>query len=202
MIRPLLWLPLAALSLSPVAGKEKEALTERVAALHKLAGGEWCNMDDEFMPDQPIASWTFSYQPSWSDEVEPEEVTLFAVFCMAGAYNMSHAYYIYRKLDGLTPLAFAMPDVDPQYEGDSSIDGKLLSVPVVGMGTSLVLVNSDFDEETRTITSYSKWRGLGDASSAGTWVFREGEFVLVRYEVDASYDGEFNPETVLDYTGT
>lgn len=199
MIRPLLWLPLAALSLSPVVAAEDTTLEERVKALHTLAGGEWCSMDDSFMGQQPVQSWTFSYKPSWSEDAEPEEVTLFQVFCMAGAYNINYSYYIYRDFDGLTPLAFAMPMIDPQYDGDG-IDGELLSVPVIGMSTSLVLVNSEFDEETKTISSYSKWRGLGDASSSGTWEFREGEFVLVRYDVDASYDDEINPETVLDYT--
>ena len=33
----------------------------------------------------------------------------------------------------------------------------------------------------------------------GTWLFRDGAFSLVQYDVDASYDGEINPETVLDY---
>ena len=60
-------------------------------------------------------------------------------------------------------------------------------------------MNSGYDEDTKTITSYSKWRGVGDASSAGTWIFRNGEFALVKYEVDASYDGEINPETVIDF---
>jgi hypothetical protein len=30
-------------------------------------------------------------------------------------------------------------------------------------------------------------------------MFRSGTFSLVRYEVDASYDGEINPQPVLDY---
>ena len=34
---------------------------------------------------------------------------------------------------------------------------------------------------------------------AALWIFRNGDFSLVKYEVDASYDGEINPETVLDY---
>ena len=60
-------------------------------------------------------------------------------------------------------------------------------------------MNSEYDEATRSITSYAKWRGLGDASSSGTWMFRDGTFTLVKYEVDASYDEEINPETVLDF---
>ncbi len=198
MIRPLLWLPLAALSLTPALA-EDAALQQRAEELHALAGGEWCKSNDGFTPDDAYLSWTFSYKPSWSEDVPEEEVTLIRIYCMSGAYNISHSYYIQRDFEGLTPLAFAAPVVDPQYE-NGDYDGKLLSVPVTGMNTSLVLVNSDFDPESRTITSYAKWRGIGDASSSGTWEFREGEFVLAHYEVDASYDGEINPETILDYT--
>jgi hypothetical protein len=42
---------------------------------------------------------------------------------------------------------------------------------------------------------------VGDASSRGTWVFADGGFRLIRYEVDASYDGEINPQTIVDYGG-
>jgi hypothetical protein len=49
------------------------------------------------------------------------------------------------------------------------------------------------------LTSWSKWRGVGDASANGTWAFKNGRFVLVKYDVDASYDGEINPQTVIDY---
>ena len=52
---------------------------------------------------------------------------------------------------------------------------------------------------TRTVTSHSKWRGLGDASSSGQWLFHNGRFILKSYDADASYDGEINPQTVLDY---
>ena len=60
-------------------------------------------------------------------------------------------------------------------------------------------MNSSYDEASHTITSANKWRGVGDASDAGTWIFRNGRFTLVKYDVDASYDGEINPESVLDY---
>ena len=70
---------------------------------------------------------------------------------------------------------------------------------IVGYTAESTLVNSDYDPGTQTLTSYNKWRGVGDAFSAGTWIFREGAFTLVRYDVDASYDGEQNPVTILDY---
>ena len=78
-------------------------------------------------------------------------------------------------------------------------EGKVEAIDIIGFQAADRLVNSEYDGTTKTITSYPKWRGIGDASSTGKWIFRNGDFTLVQYEVDASYDDEINPETVLDY---
>jgi len=201
MIRPLLWLPLLALSGSAVLAQDA-SIEKRVMKLHALAGGDWCEPDAVVLDDEErFESWTFSYQPSGDPEGQPEEVTLFRVWCMSGAYNVNHAYYIRTEFEGLMPLTFATPTFDARYDETEGVDGTLESLIVTGIGTSNFLVNSAFDPETLTVSSTSYWRGIGDASSAGTWVFEDGEFTLVRYEIDASYDGEVNPETVIDYRG-
>src|SRR5690606_20469742 len=102
------------------------------------------------------------------------------------------------EFEGMRPLALAEPDFDVHYENDD-FEGAVEGIDVTGMTATTALVNSYFEEETGTLTSASKWRGIGDASSAGTWIFDEGQFVLVHYEVDASYDGEINPEVIVDY---
>ncbi|MBJ3784385.1 DUF1176 domain-containing protein [Devosia sediminis] len=199
MIRPLLWLPLIALS-APAALAQEASLEKRVMKLHALAGGDWCEPDGFLMDEEErFNSWTFSYQPSWDPEGEPEEVTLFRVWCMSGAYNANHAFYILTESNGLLPLTFAMPTYEAKYEEDDGLDGPLESLTMTGMGTSNFLVNSVFDEDSLTITSHSLWRGIGDAASSGWWVFADGEFTLQQYDIDASYDGEVNPETIVDY---
>jgi hypothetical protein len=60
-------------------------------------------------------------------------------------------------------------------------------------------VNSFYDPATLSITTFAKWRGVADASSNALYIFRNGRFSLIKYEVDASYDEEINPETLLDY---
>ncbi len=70
---------------------------------------------------------------------------------------------------------------------------------IIGFQTDERLVNSSYDDATRSITSNNKWRGVGDAGTSGTWLFRNGQFSLVQFDVDASFDGQNNPETVLDY---
>lgn len=199
MIRPLLWLPLAALCVAPALAQDS-SLEKRAQKLHALAGGTYCEpVEGGFVPEDAYMQWDLTYKPSWSADAEEETVTLIRIFCGAGAYNLQHAYYINREYEGLTPLSFATPSYDAQYT-DDDIDAGLESLTVTGMTSTLILVNSEFDPDSMTINATSFWRGIGDASSSGSWVFRDGEFSLVRYDIDASYDGEVNPETVLDYT--
>ena len=58
-------------------------------------------------------------------------------------------------------------------------------------------MNSEFDEQERSLTSFNKWRGIGDASSSGKWIFRDGDFTLVHYEVDPTPTArKCDPQTV------
>lgn len=201
MIRPLLWLPLLAIWTLPAAAQEASP-EKRAQKLHALSFGEQCHSSGGYLPDDPIESWTFSYVPSWSEgaEEDKEDVTLVRIFCSSGAYNETHAYYLLREYEGMTSVGFAQPAFDVKYENDD-FDGAVETITTVGMSATGLLVNSQFDLETLSIDSFSKWRGLGDASSSGQWVFRDGAFALVHFAVDASYDGEMNPEVLVDYPG-
>lgn len=149
--------------------------------------------------DDAALSYKISYHNRTdAADAPPSEARLFRFFCSMGAYNESHVYYLWNAVDGLNELHFAAPELDIRYENDNS-EGNVESVNVIGYRSDNQLVNSSYDEKTMSIVSHSKWRGVGDASSDGLWIFRDGAFSLVKYEVDASYDGEVNPETVLDY---
>jgi hypothetical protein len=198
MIRPLLWLPLVALISTPTLAQDA-ALEKQARKLHAQAGGTMCDTEVTGWEEEDFASWVLTYQPSYSDDAPEESVTLVRLFCMAGAYNITQNYYVLSEFEGLRPLALAEPDFDIKYENDD-FEGAVEGLTVTGMTATTSLVNSYFDPEMRTLTSLSKWRGMGDASSSGTWVFDDGRFVLQRYEVDASYDGEINPETIVDYS--
>ena len=133
-----------------------------------------------------------------TDEQPERQARLFRFYCGTGAYNETHIYYQYDEDNGLRELQFATPELDIRYENDDS-EGKVESISIIGYTADAKLVNSFYDEANYSIASSAKWRGVGDASSNGTWMFRNGAFTLVRYDVDASYDGEINPETVLDF---
>ncbi|WP_245453366.1 DUF1176 domain-containing protein [Aquibium carbonis] len=173
-------------------------LLARARSLYEASRGEECNglpFDEPPAPDVH----TIEFRPGYAGEDDPlEQATLIRFFCRAGAYNEIHVYYLSTQLDGLRELSFAEPELDIRHEDDDS-EKPVEEMRIIGFTTRALLVNSDYVAEDFTITSDAKWRGLGDASSTGLWLFRDGNFTLVRYEVDATYDGEINPQVVLDY---
>ncbi|RWC31084.1 MAG: DUF1176 domain-containing protein [Mesorhizobium sp.] len=154
--------------------------------------------DKQFLADEPTV-FSIKYKDKDAQPGDPDrETRLFHFSCSAAAYNDSSVYYMTDEISAVQQLQFAEPKMDIRYENNDS-DGKLLGMTIVGFQTSGWAVNSDYDEATQTITTFNKWRGIGDASDAGTYLFRNGNFSLVQYDVDASYDGEENPQTVVDY---
>ncbi|MEO9339042.1 DUF1176 domain-containing protein [Mesorhizobium sp. SB112] len=179
----------------------KDALLEKAKAMFAAAYADQCDSLSPGADPQNIQaeSHDIAYRNETDEANEPErKARLFRFFCGSGAYNEMHVYYLNTDLDGLSPLQFAKPDLDIRYENEDT-EGAVESVSIIGFTTEDQLINSSYDEGTRSITDNAKWRGVGDASSNGIWIFRNGVFTLVKYDVDASYDGEVNPETVLDY---
>ena len=179
---------------------KKDAALEEAKKAFATAYGQQCDPDridsaDGGRPD----SYVIRYRDSRGGADEPDrEVRLFRFFCSLAAYNADAVYYVYDDIGGVRQLQFASPTLDIRYENGDS-EGKVEAINVTGFQVDDRAVNSEYDEKTRTITSWSKWRGVGDASSTGTYLFRDGVFSLVQYDVDASYDGEINPQTVVDY---
>lgn len=118
--------------------------------------------------------------------------------CVLGAYTEGHVYLLYDGSGAFTPLHFALPELEIRYEDDDP-EAAVEEIRVIGYKTSFMLADSFFDPQELSITSHAKWRGVGDISSTGKWLYRERDFTLVRYDVDASRDGEINPETIIDY---
>lgn len=142
----------------------------------------------------------FNYMTDPEDQPQ-REARLFRFYCGTGAYNETHVYYQYDEDQGLRELQFARPELDIRYDNEQDQE-KVRSITIMGYTTDTKLVNSSYDEASHSIVSATKWRGVGDASDSGTWMFRNGEFTLVKFDVDASYDGEINPETLIDFAET
>jgi hypothetical protein len=175
-----------------------DAVRARADEVFAAAYDQYC-MRDAFMVDAAAEPDEFSitFRPSWSGEDGSDETfRLFRYFCSRGAYNEAHVYLMAGYDGEVEFVSFAVPDMDIRYVGDG--DTEIESMELLGYGTRIRMTNSEFDPDTRELMANAKWRGLGDASESGLWVFRDGGFQLVRYEIDPTYDGEINPQTVVE----
>lgn len=180
------------------ASSAQDELLGKARVLFEATSGEECN-GASFGEQPPPDVHPISFRPSHADDDAPlETATLLRFFCGAGAYNEMHVYFLSTPADGLRQLSFAEPELQIRHQ-DEDEEKPVEEMRIVGYTAQTILVNSDFVPEDYTILSHAKWRGLGDASATGLWLFRDGHFSLVRFEVDPTYDGEINPETVLDY---
>lgn len=144
-------------------------------------------------------AYALTWKESHGDPPAEHKATLYEIFCSAGAYNTSGLYVLKDEDDRLSLVSFARPTFDVAYVDGDETQTKLKHDPVVtGYGTSYLLTDSFFDEKTQTLSEYAKWRGLGDAWSSGDWQFRDGKFVLSRYEIDPIHDANLdNPSQKL-----
>jgi hypothetical protein len=178
----------------------QDTALKQAKTMFAASKGEECTSlwpDRQRDPPEPEV-YTIKYHTTGSSDGDELEAQLFRFFCSMAAYNEDHFYYLSDEASGVREIHFATPELEVQYENGNS-DGKIEALNVIGYRSEDRLANSFYDEATKTITSHAKWRGLGDAAASGIWLFRDGAFSLVQYDVDATYDGEINPETVLDY---
>ncbi|MDX8528199.1 DUF1176 domain-containing protein [Mesorhizobium sp. MSK_1335] len=183
----------------PPPPKKDEPLEQARKAFLATYGDQCGKQDPDGKPIGEPAAHSIHYKDKDAQPNDPErETRLFRFFCSMAAYNETAVYYIYNDVDGVRQLQFTEPELDIRYENNNS-EGKVEGIHIIGFRTSGWATNSDYDEKTQTISTFNKWRGVADASSSGTYLFRNGDFSLVQYDIDASYDGEQNPQTVIDY---
>lgn len=176
---------------------KKDAELDQAKRAFLASYGEAC--DPEGPAGRQIGDPTvYDIRYKSADDQPEKTARLFQFFCSMAAYNENSIFYFSDAEQSVNQLQFAVPDLDIRYENGNT-EGKVEHVGIVGFRTVDRLINASYDENNHTIVSHDKWRGVGDASSDGTYLFRNGVFALVQYDVDASYDGEVNLETVIDY---
>ncbi len=121
---------------------------------------------------------------------DTQDLTLWQFGCILGAYNAADVFLIWTDYDGFVTASFARPALNVVTENPEDMDSKVLSVDIQGWTADPTAMNPQFDPATLTLTTYSAWRGIGDAFDEATYVLTEGKFRLTRYGADASYDGE------------
>lgn len=125
-------------------------------------------------------------------------VVLYGFHCNRGAYNTTTVWMMERGYGGILPVTFAVPELNFTYADDA--ETVIETFEIEGFTTRIELVNAEFDADTLTMNDYGKWRGLGDAFSAGEWRLRDDRFVLTRYTVDPTMNGAIDPFIVFEAT--
>lgn len=142
------------------------------------------------------------YRGEWQEPTEPEQLfRIYEFHCDAGAYNFVSVYFGWDEVGGLDPISFAYPKLDIQYEDSAEGDDVALkSIAVTGYSATYTLTNANVDEESGSITSGAKWRGIGDAGEVSYYEMDGGFYVLKTHDVDPTYDGESNMIRTVDAT--
>lgn len=193
-----LWLPLC-LSLLAVPARADDTDTAAIAAARAYVLAALPGECDDSTPGAAPADAAFalSWKPDWGDGTQPDErATLYQIFCFAGAYNEIFAFVFKPENGNLSLLSFAQPTFKIEYAEADELQTELKGPPkVTGFSTTATLVNAGFDAATNTLSSFSKWRGLGDAWAAGSWQLADGQFVLTSYAIDPIYEANLDEAT-------
>ncbi len=110
-------------------------------------------------------------EPSKDDGVArlSDDTLLWSVLCFQGAYNTGHRFFLTGN-DGQNPRPVFLRSTDQQGED-------------VGVADDFILINAGYDPESRTVSSFSKGRGLGDCGAAYVWTWSGRDFVLTEEQV-------------------
>lgn len=135
--------------------------------------------------------------PHLKPEDPDRHATLYRFDCGWGAYNSNEVFYLADEAGEFSQLQFTHPEYTVEYEGPEDAQ-KAKSITVIGYQAEASLSNTEFSPETQTLTFLSKWQGNGDTSTRGEYLFRQGAFTLIKYEVDATADDKVEPITVID----
>ena len=149
---------------APAAGQHPSGLPPALLAQH-IAAPSIC---------EPIEDLV--HGDEWSIHPLTNDFTLYMVPCAAGAYNFSFTLYVgYVGSEFFSRLLFA--DFNDRY-GWTGVDQ---------------LYGAVFVDETLTLTSYYKGRGLADCGTAGVWVWDEYGFKMLAFFAKSECDGLGEP---------
>lgn len=98
-----------------------------------------------------------------------DDTLLWSVLCFRGAYNEGHRFFLTGN-EGQNPRPIFLRSTDQQGED-------------VGVADDFILINAGYDPESRTVSSFSKGRGLGDCGATNVWTWTGRDFVLTEEQV-------------------
>ncbi|MBL1174279.1 DUF1176 domain-containing protein [Pantanalinema sp. GBBB05] len=105
--------------------------------------------------------------------------------CFLGAYQGGFAFYLYTE----TPNgATVQPLTLDRYDDDAGKVKKTSSHTAAGY--------PEYNPDRKTLVLSTKYRGVGDCGTTGTYQFANNKFVLKQFEADFACDGKLQYKTV------
>ena len=194
-------MPPSKINLSKIDWSQKPPVNAVIAQYGKTFAAECSEALQDGVDKVEPQVFELNYKYDYDTDADPAHPQVIYEFpCSMGAYNALEVFMEWEEVEGLQVLSFAYPTYDTAYVDNNSDDGAVQSIKLKGLASTHDLINPEFDPDTRTLTDFSKYRGIGDAYSRATYKLEGSDFVLQTYEIDASYDGRDNPVTVVDYT--
>ena len=186
--------------LQPVHAQTPDPLESAVEITRGL-GADQCPLQLQKTPEDWTKPelYTLSFKQDFDNSIQ--KFKLVRVPCWMGAYNQGDIYVLIDTGGYAELVSFAVPSYDVVYADEDNPE-VVKSISITGYTARVSVVLSDFDPEKLEISEYNKSRGLGDAATSAIWRFEDGAFVLKRYSVDASYDGEINPLDLVTFGDT
>ena len=111
--------------------------------------------------------------------------------------NRSYVFIIADQHGVALPVTFPAPMIDIRYIGENE-KGPVESITIKKTIDKRDVMNARYDPDTRTMEEANKWPGRGGGNSLTRWVFRDGKFQITYFAVDATYDGEDNPQALIE----
>lgn len=130
------------------------------------------------------------------EETAVRQALLVEFPCQIGAYNHTAVYLLSDQHGVVSEVLFPSPQVDVRY-ADETDPTTVEAIVLTEIPNLREVVNPNYESSSRTMTERNKWRGLGDAYSTTEWGFKHGQLEVTLFAVDASFDGEDNPQTLM-----
>lgn len=139
--------------------------------------------------DAPVEVEKFSNKFRYSYETPKDrehEAQFFIVSCLVGAYNSASVLLYNNPYHGLDVVPLSSPFVNEK------------SSKIIGWIAENVVGRLSYDPKTKTLSSFSKGRGLGDISQLATYAILENNVLLRKYEIDSTPDGKMNQKIIFE----
>ena len=167
------------------------------AARDKAIAYHEANMPDECSIPVGDAASVPGHELQIGEETAARQALIMEFPCQAGAYNTTSVFLLSDQHGTVSEVFFPSPQVDVTY-ADKAEATVVEGIVITGSPLVREVVNPVYDSSSRSMTERNKWRGLGDAHSVTQWGFKNGKFEIMLFAVDATFDGQDNPVTLIE----